>query len=74
MNDEPLLNKVKALKLHGLIANWENIRNETWLADIIQWEEEERSRRSHQRRLDSAHIDPFTPLVNFDWNWPKKMR
>ena len=37
---------------------------------LIEWEEEERARRSLERRLQGAHIGRFKPLCDFDWNWP----
>jgi DNA replication protein DnaC len=41
-----------------------------WLAALIDWEEQERARRSLERRLQDAHIGQFKPLCDFDWNWP----
>ena len=40
-----------------------------WLLD---WEEEERRRRSLERRLKDARIGRFKPLCDFDWAWPKR--
>jgi len=34
--------------------------------------EEERARRSLERRLRDAHIGRFKPLCDFDWVWPKR--
>ena len=42
-----------------------------WLAALIEWEEQERTRRSLERRLGEARIGRFKPLCDFDWNWPK---
>ena len=39
---------------------------------LLDWEEQERARRSLERRLRSAHIGRFKPLCDFDWNWPKR--
>ena len=39
---------------------------------MIDWEEEERTRRSLERRLTDAHIGRFKPLCDFDWAWPKR--
>jgi len=39
---------------------------------VIDWEEQERSRRSLERRLQDAHIGRFKPLCDFDWNWPTR--
>ena len=68
----PLLPRVKALKLYGLLAHWDEIENEPWLEPLINWEESERSQRSLERRLNSARLGRFKPLCEFDWSWPKQ--
>jgi hypothetical protein len=35
-------------------------------------EEQERGRRSLERRLGAVHIGRFKPLCDFDWTWPKR--
>jgi DNA replication protein DnaC len=70
--DDPLLARAKALKLYGMLAHWEDIEETGWIASLIQWEEEERARRSLERRLGSAHLGRFRPLADFDWDWPKR--
>ena len=70
--DDPLLARAKALKLHGLLAHWDAVAGSTWLESLIQWEEEERARRSLERRLGNAHLGRFRPLVDFNWDWPKR--
>ena len=37
---------------------------------LIAWEEEERARRSLERRLQGAKIGRFKPLCDFEWDWP----
>ena len=36
-------------------------------------EEQERDRRSLERRIKEAHIGQFKPMSEFDWNWPTKI-
>lgn len=43
-----------------------------WLAPLLQREEAERSWRSMERHLASAHIRCFRHLADFDWNWPSR--
>ena len=62
----------QALHLHGLLAHWPRSPTAAWLAPLIAWEEQERARRSLERRLQDAHIGRFKPLCDFDWNWPKR--
>lgn len=37
--------QLRALKLPGLLAHFEEIRDEPWLPRILAWEQEERARR-----------------------------
>ena len=72
MSDADLLrNRAKALQLHGLLAHWSETAGDPWPAMLIDWEEQERTRRSLERRLREAQIGRFKPLCDFDWNWPK---
>jgi DNA replication protein DnaC len=71
-NLQALHARAKALHLHGLLANWEEVATEDWVQRLIEWEEQERARRSLVRRLQDAHIGRFKPLCDFDWNWPKR--
>jgi DNA replication protein DnaC len=61
-----------ALKLHGLIAHWDELSEQAllWLESLIRWEEVERKQRGLVRRLNSAHLGRFKPLADFDWDWP----
>jgi DNA replication protein DnaC len=72
MHTDPLLLRARALKLHGIIAHWEDICQTGWIKDIIGWEEDERVSRGLERRLKSACIGRFKTLAHFDWDWPKK--
>jgi len=40
---------------------------------MVTLEEQERRRRSLERRLKKACIGAFKPLSDFDWAWPKKI-
>jgi DNA replication protein DnaC len=64
--------RAKALKLYGMLAHWEDIEETGWITALIQWEEEERARRSLERRLGNAHLGRFRPLADFNWDWPKR--
>ena len=71
MRTEDLLQRAKALKLYGLISHWDEICDQTWVSDLIAWEEEMRCQRSLERRLASLGVSRFKPLSEFDWDWPK---
>jgi DNA replication protein DnaC len=64
--------RLRRLGFYGLLAQAETLLNEPWLARVIELEERERSRRSLQRRLDSARLGSFKPIADFDWSWPTK--
>jgi DNA replication protein DnaC len=62
------------LKLHGLLAHWDELTDAqlAWIAQWLQWETQERQDRGLQRRLRAAHLGRFKPLADFDWDWPKQ--
>src|SRR3989338_7292676 len=72
MTTDIMMQRVKALKLHGLLAHWDESRDQGWVTQLLQWEEDERSQRSLDGRLKGARIGRFKPLADFDWDWPKK--
>jgi len=59
--------RAAALHLHGLLAHWQDIATSDWVQPLLDWEEEERARRSLERRLQGAHIGRFKPICDFDW-------
>jgi DNA replication protein DnaC len=70
-NLDILRTRAKALNLFGLLANWEEATAAGWVQALLDWEDQERARRSLERRLSAAHIGRFKPLCDFDWDWPK---
>ena len=54
-----LLQRAKALKLHGLINHWDEVVDTAWLEKLISWEEIYRSQKSLDSRLRSARIGRF---------------
>lgn len=71
-NSDTLRARAAALHLHGLLAHWSEAASQDWLAPLLAWEEQERHRRSLERRLKEARIGRFKPLCDFDWDWPKR--
>jgi DNA replication protein DnaC len=71
--DDNLRGRVHALGLHGMLANWDDFASEPWLEKLVRCEEKERQRRSLERRLRNARIGPSKPMVDFDWDWPKRI-
>jgi DNA replication protein DnaC len=60
------------LKLHGLLAHWDELTEiqMAWIKQWLQWEIQERHHRGLQRRLRAARLGRFKPLADFDWDWP----
>lgn len=72
MSSDFLLQRAKALKLNGLVENWNDITDFAWVKQLLDWEEIYRRAKSLDNRLRAARIGPFKPLTEFDWNWPKQ--
>jgi len=64
--------RAKALHLHGLLAHWPEAVAAGWVEPLLDWEDQERARRSLERRLRDAHIGRFKSVCDFDWTWPKR--
>jgi DNA replication protein DnaC len=43
------------------------------LEHLVETEQQERTRRSLERRLARSRIGRFTPMTDFDWSWPKRV-
>jgi DNA replication protein DnaC len=71
--DETLEARLKRLRLFGLLARLEHVRNEPWLKKVLEIEDEEKTRRSLAHRVHIAGIGPFKSLADFDWKWPRKI-
>ena len=71
-NLDTLYARAQALQLYGLLAHWQEAATSGWVEMLLNWEEQERARRSLERRIKTAHIGRFKPLCDFDWTWPKR--
>jgi DNA replication protein DnaC len=71
-NLEALHARAKALGLHGVLSHWHEVGTAEWVEPLVEWEEQERGRRSLERRLRNAHIGRFKQACDFDWSWPKR--
>jgi DNA replication protein DnaC len=77
INTAAMREQATGLRLHGLIAHWADVMTDAdataRVAQWLDWEIRERSRRSLERRLREAHIGQFKPLADFDWAWPEQI-
>jgi len=70
---ERIEERLKKLGLYGVLEQLGEIGRDPWLHRLIEMEEEERGRRSLERRLRNARLGAFKPMVDFDWAWPGKL-
>jgi DNA replication protein DnaC len=70
---ERLDDRARRLGLYGLLAHWQELKDQPWVQTLIVHEEAERHRRSLERRIRNAKVGPFQPLADFDWSWPQKI-
>jgi len=70
MSTDILRQRACALRLHGVIAHWNEIADAVWLPTLLQWEENELLKRSLERRMKSAQLGRFKAVDQFDWEWP----
>ena len=66
-----LRERADELGLHGLVLHLDEVRDADWPAWLVGIEEEERGRRSLERRIRNAKLGRFKPLADFSWAWPK---
>ncbi len=65
-----LAQRARHLGLYGLLSHWEELREQPWIEILISHEEQERQRRSLERRIHNAKIGRFKLMADFDWSWP----
>lgn len=73
MLTELIVQRAKALKLHGILSHWDEINEEglVFLQQLMTWEDAYRSQRSLDERLRKSRTGRFKPMTDFDWAWPK---
>ncbi len=78
----PLSETLKTLGLHHTAAHLDDLvalaTKRRWspiqlLEHLGATEQQERTRRSLERRLARARIGRFTPMSDFDWAWPTRI-
>lgn len=72
-SDEELREQARRLGFWGLLTNWDTLGREAWVRDLLDCEDEERQRRSLERRIRNSKIGRFKPIADFDWTWPKEV-
>lgn len=70
---DQLADRARRLGLYGLLAHWQELGTQPWVATLIECEEAERSRRSLERRIRTSKVGRFKTVADFDWSWPDKI-
>ena len=70
---DQLAQRARRLGLYGLLARWQELGDQPWVATLIDIEEAERSRRSLERRIRTSKVGRFKPIADLDWSWPDKI-
>jgi DNA replication protein DnaC len=65
--------RAQRLGLYGLCAHFDQLGSQPWVRTLLDLEEQERSKRSLERRIKGARLGRFCPMADFDWSWPKKI-
>lgn len=68
--ERDLRDRARALGLYGLLARWEDLAPKSWVGSLLEAEEQERARRSLERRRRAAKLSRFKSLADFEWTWP----
>jgi DNA replication protein DnaC len=71
MTTPDLRKRADSLGLYGLLLHWDEIREADWLPWLLEVEEDERQRRSLERRIRNGKLGRFKPMADFDWAWPE---
>lgn len=71
--DAELQERARRLGLWGLLANWASLSKQAWVRDYLGVEEDERGRRSLERRIRGARLGAIKSIADFDWQWPKSI-
>ncbi len=72
-DNDDLIDRARELGLHGMVLQFDEVRDAEWPPWLVGIEEEERDRRSLERRIRNAKLGRFKPLADFDWNWPAEI-
>jgi DNA replication protein DnaC len=68
---DELKQRARKLGIRALISHWDEFAGQPWIKQLLDKEDEERQRRSFERRIREARIGEFKPLAEFDWDWPR---
>lgn len=73
MSLEMLRQRARSLRLWGLLAHWDEVATQSWVADVVRWSEEEQRRRSLEYRTSKAKLGAMKSMASFEWDFPEKI-
>ena len=73
MDEDELRARLAALGLVGLLEHFDEFGGAAWVPRLVEVEEEERGRRSLERRRKTAKLGRYKPLADYDWRWPERI-
>jgi DNA replication protein DnaC len=65
--------RLESLGLHAMVEQYDQIAEAEWLPWLLELEEQERQRRSLERRRKTARLGRFKAMADFDFDWPKRL-
>lgn len=65
--------RLELLGLHAMVEHYDEIADADWLPWLLEKEEQERQRRSLERRRKMARLGRFKAMADYDWSWPDKL-
>jgi len=65
--------RLEDLGLHALVEHFDEISDAAWVPWLLEREEEERQRRSLERRRKTARLGHFKSVSDYDWAWPQRI-
>lgn len=65
--------RLRKLGLYGLLDRYDDYADVQWLDELLDIEDQERGKRSLERRIRRAKLGRFKQIADFDWRWPEKI-
>jgi len=65
--------RLEDLGLHALVEHFDEISDAAWLPWLLEREEQDRQRRSLERRRKTARLGHFKTIADYDWKWPERL-
>src|ERR1700676_1339103 len=70
---DDLKKRARKLGIRALVTHWDEFAGQSWIKALLDREDEERQRRSFERRIREARIGEFKPLAEYNWKFPRKI-